>query len=191
MQALILDGSFAGDDVITASREAIEGELRTGGWNVNSFTLRDTDIAACKGCFKCWIQTPGVCNVDDAGRRVAEQFIKSDLVVFLSPVTFGGYSSVLKKGLDRMIPNALPFFEKIQGEVHHKRRYDAYPRLVVLGVLSQPDEESERIFLSLAARNAINFYSPGFAAGVIFHTHDAAARQQEITTLLRKAGVAV
>ena len=190
MQALLLDGSFVGDDVSKAAREVIEGELRALGWNLKSFTLRDIEIAACLGCFKCWLQTPGVCIIDDMGRTVAEQFIQSDLSVFLSPVTFGGYSSVLKKGLDRIIPNILPFFEKIQGEVHHKRRYDTYPRLVVLGVLPQPDEESERTFLSLAGRNAINFYSPGFAAGVIYHAQDSAAREHEITTLLRKAGVA-
>ncbi len=180
MQVLLLDGSFVGDDVSKAAREVIEGELRAEGWNVNSFTLRDIEIAACLGCFKCWLQTPGVCIIDDAGRTVAEQFIQSDLSVFLSPVTFGGYSSVLKKGLDRIIPNILPFFEKIQGEVHHKRRYDAYPRLVVLGVLPQPDEESERTFLSLAGRNAINFYSPGFAAGVIYHAQDAAALRSSV-----------
>lgn len=84
--------------------------------------------------------------IDDMGRDIARSFIRSDLAIFLSPVTFGGYSSELKKGLDRSIGLMMPFFTKIGGEVHHKARYKKYPSLMGIGVLSKKDEESERIF---------------------------------------------
>lgn len=48
---------------------------------------------------------------------------------------------------------------KIEGEVHHKPRYERYPRLMGVGVLPQPDEESERIFTTLVSRNAINLHA--------------------------------
>jgi multimeric flavodoxin WrbA len=189
LQALILDGSFVGDDVIKVSREAIEGELRAGGWNVNSYTLRDIDIAACKGCFKCWTHSPGTCITDDEGKKMVEQFVHSDIAVFLTPVTFGGYSSVLKKALDRMIPVLLPFFEKSGGEVKHKPRYDNHPRLVALGVLPQADANSEKIFRALISRNAGNFYSSVHSVGVIYSNQNTDAIKSEVKTLLNRAGV--
>jgi multimeric flavodoxin WrbA len=191
LQALILDGSFVGDDVSKAAREVIEGELRAEGWNLNSFTLRDMDIAACKGCFKCWTQTPGLCITDDEGKKVIQQFVTSDLAVFLTPVTFGGYSSVLKKALDRVMPVMLPFFEKTKGEVKHKPRYGKHPNLVALGVLPQADAASEKIFRTLVSRNARNFDSPVHAAGIIYTNQNIDAIKSEVKTLLNKAGVEI
>ena len=85
------------------------------------------EIRPCIGCFGCWVQTPGECLIDDAARQIAPAIIGSDLVIYLTPVTFGGYSSELKKALDRCICLILPFFTKIDGEMHHKPRYDRYP----------------------------------------------------------------
>ncbi len=66
-----------------------------------------------------------------------------------------------------MIPNVLPFFKKIGGEFHHIPRYDRYPRFVGIGVLSEPDAELEGVFSALVERNAINLYSPAYAAEVV------------------------
>ena len=103
--------------------------LKRRGHAVQSFQLRDTPIAYCRGCFNCWIKTPGICRTRDAGRYVARAFRASDAVFFLTPVTFGGYSSELKKALDRCIGLVAPFSTRVRGEVHHRRRYAAYPRL--------------------------------------------------------------
>ena len=78
---------------------------------------------------------PGRRRTHDAGPDVARTFINSDVVYLLTPVTFGGYSSELKKALDRIIGLASPFFVRIDGEFHHKTRYERYPRLVVIGVV--------------------------------------------------------
>ena len=45
-----------------------------------------------------------------------------DLVIYLTPVTFGGYSSELKRMVDHQIQNISPFFTSVQGEIHHQRR---------------------------------------------------------------------
>jgi len=46
-------------------------------------------IAACVGCFGCWVKTPGNCVIDDYGRETTRKAIQSDLMVGLIPVTFG------------------------------------------------------------------------------------------------------
>lgn len=122
--------------------------------------LKDKEVAPCRGCFACWLNTPGVCIIDDAGREVAKNVINSELLILLTPVIFGGVSSTLKKGIDRLIPNILPHFRKINGEIHHKARYKKYPELMAVGLLEKRDDEVEEIFSHLFARMAINLYSP-------------------------------
>ena len=159
MKAVILNGSEKGDAAIDGVHEIFVDELEGQGWEVEPLILHEMEIRHCVGCFGCWVQTPGVCVINDAGRDVAKAVIQSDLVVYLTPVTFGGYSSQLKKALDRSICLVTPFFTKVNGEIHHEPRYERYPRIMGVGVLPQADEESERIFTTLIGRNAINAHT--------------------------------
>lgn len=184
MKAIILDGSPNGDTALDAVRQTIVDELDVA-WEVESLPLRDLEIRHCVGCFGCWMQTPGVCIINDAGRDVVRKFVQSDLAVFVTPVTFGGYSSQLKKAVDRLAcPVQSPFFKRIKGEVHHKPRYEWYPRLMVVGVLPQADEESERIFSMLVGRNAINLHAPAHAKSVVLQSQSPDEIRRKIQTLL-------
>jgi multimeric flavodoxin WrbA len=170
VRALILNGAPADDDVSAAVERALDSALAGRGWDVQRVHLRDLTIAYCQGCFDCWVKTPGVCQTRDAARDVTRALARSDLLVLLSPVTFGGYSSELKKALDRSIGIVLPFFTRIRGEVHHRARYGRYPALLGVGVLNRASKEDERTFATLVSRNAINFHAP--ANTVVFVTRD-------------------
>ena len=167
MKALILDGSRDEEVFSRGVRQALVRRLTAVGFEVEAVALRAMEIRHCVGCFGCWVQTPGECMIDDCARGITRAYIASDVVVFFTPVTFGGYSSELKKVLDRIICLVSPFFDRINGEVHHKPRYRRYPRLMGVGVQPRPDRESEEIFTSLVARNAINMHVPAHAAAVI------------------------
>jgi multimeric flavodoxin WrbA len=186
MKAFILNGLEKKDDMFY---EMISNHLKQMNWEINTLSPQDKHIAPCQGCFGCWIKTPGICVIDDDGRDVVKMAVQSDMMLFLSPVTFGGYSSDLKKAIDRLIPIILPFFMKINGEIHHKPRYARSPLLIGVGLLSNPDEESEQIFKTLVARNAINLHSPLSAAGVVFRDYIPEKTRAEIKTLFVKAGV--
>jgi len=176
MKAFILNGlSIDQSDIY----RMVADELEKTGWEVIGFDLHEKKIVPCLGCFGCWVKTPGICVIDDDGREVARLAVESDLLVFLTSITFGGYSSHLKKAVDRMIPIVSPFFLKREGEIHHKPRYARYPHLRIVGVLSRPDEESEKIFKSLVARNARNFHGPSIAAKVILQG-EALEKKREV-----------
>ena len=160
MNAVILNGGFAGDQTSTAVEAEVGSALAGLGWGVERLRLCDLTIAYCKGCFGCWVKTPGVCPTRDDAGSVTRSFIRSDLAVLVTPVVFGGYSSELKKALDRSAGIVLPFFTRIKGEVHHQPRYQRYPALLAIGVVDRPDEIEERVFRSLVGRNAINFHAP-------------------------------
>lgn len=167
-RALVLNGALSDDETLTPIEAELVGMLRDKGTRVRTFALRDVPLAHCQGCFECWTRTPGLCKTDgDAGREIAAALITSHVAVVLTPITFGGYSSEIKKALDRAICLVSPFFRRIEGEVHHRRRYRRYPALVGIGVLWEPDEDQERIFRTLVARNARNLDAPAHAACIL------------------------
>jgi multimeric flavodoxin WrbA len=186
MRAFILNGLAKKDNALLT---LIFDHLKGIGWEINTFFPQDKSIAPCQGCFGCWIKTPGICVIDDDGRDIVQLAVQSDMIVFLTPVTFGGYSSELKKAVDRMIPIVLPFFMKINGEIHHKPRYARSPLLIGVGVLSNQDEESEQIFKTLVARNAINLHSSLSMAGVVIRDYLPEKMRAEIKIIFDKAGV--
>ena len=160
MKTLILNGLRAGNEPAERLATMLDAELKENGYEVNHIVVREQKIGNCAGDFYCWVRTPGMCNTDDDNRRIAAAVVQSDLVVYLTEVTFGGYSSELKRAQDHLIQNITPFFTVINGEVHHQKRYPRYPDQLMIGWMEAPDAQAEAIFRNLVARNSLNMYTP-------------------------------
>jgi multimeric flavodoxin WrbA len=173
--------------MLTGVEKVIAEKLQFAGWEVEAVALREKKIAGCLGCFGCWLKTPGTCVIDDDGRRIAREIIQSDLLVLLSPVIFGGYSFELKKALDRMIPNIMPYFRMARGEIHHMPRYPKYPDLAVVGLMMAEDPEAARTFARLCERNGINFYSRNNVSVIVMAGDSSAQIDSKVSGLLKKA----
>ena len=167
MKAVILDGSNKNDLTGQQVSNALTAELEARGWEIERVQLCETKIGNCAGDFFCWIRSPGLCNVNDENRIIAASIANCQLMVYLTPITFGSYSSSLKKMVDHQIQNVLPFFQQIHGETHHQKRYPAYPDFLAIGWMDQPDAQSEDIFRHLTYRNALNFYAKKLVTGVV------------------------
>lgn len=189
MKALVLDGSREGD---TLTPVAVLGMTSALAGRVDVVELvkpRELAIAPCAGCFGCWTRTPGECVIKDDARDVVGSYVGSDLVVYVTPVTFGGYSSQLKKLLDRIILSVLdPRFTVVGGEVHHRLRYRRYPKTVGFGTLPSPDPEAERLFAQLVARNGINAHQH-FDVEILAGVTDPVSARRSAERLLDRAGV--
>jgi len=186
-RALLLDGGLDDGAVTRAAAAAAADVLGGEDWQVTHLALREIEIAPCRGCFGCWVYSPGVCVIDDAGRDVARRAAQSDLLVFLTPVTFGAYSSELKKAIDRLIPNILPFFRRVRGEVHHVKRYARPARLLAIGVSASGsvDPDEEELFEKVVSRNAINFHAPVHRICVLGSQQDDAVVRRRIEDAVR------
>jgi len=160
MKALILFGSKTDDSESVKIHEIMLEELKKLNWDATSIVLEDKNIAYCLGCFGCWVQTPGECVIKDYEETIIRKMVHTDLIIYITPIVFGGYSSILKKALDRQISRVLPYFTKIDGEVHHKKRYEKEQSLLGIGILDKLDAEKEEVFRTLVARNSINMWSP-------------------------------
>jgi multimeric flavodoxin WrbA len=167
MKAILLDGSKANDNTGERVRAALTAQLQAQGWDVEHVVLREKKIGNCAGDFLCWVRSPGVCNIDDDNRVIAAAIMASDLLVYLTPVTFGGYSSTLKRMVDHQIQNISPFFAKVEGETHHHKRYEKHPDLLAVGWMDARDVPSEAVFRYLVQRNALNFYAEHTASEVV------------------------
>jgi hypothetical protein len=186
MRVFILNSLEQRDNKIC---ETIRDEIIQMGWEVNVFHLHDKRIAPCQGCYGCFFRTPGICLINDDGREAARLAVQNDLLIFLTPVTFGGYSSTLKQAVDRLIQIVLPFVMKVNGEYHQKPRYGRYPRLIGIGVLPCFDKESENIFRTLVARNAINLCCSSNSACVLGRDYTQDRVKEEVNTLFAKFGM--
>lgn len=189
MNVVVLDGSPR--DSRGASARALAAETgalaRSGGHDVTAFALDGLDIKPCRGCFACWVKHPGTCAIADDEEPVLRAMASADVLIWITPVTFGGYAPALKKALDRFIPNILPFFVIRGGEVHHPPRYERRRSLLVLGTRPAPDAEAERIFHSLVGRNALNLDSVR-TLSIVVHDGEADGHKDRVSEFLAAAG---
>ncbi|NWF94759.1 MAG: flavodoxin family protein [Candidatus Thorarchaeota archaeon] len=163
MHALILDG-FKGEDARRDPvRSALTAELESRGATWKWIEVERLQIAPCRGCFHCWTKTPGICVIDDDAIGVARMIAQCDVMVYVTPVVFGGVSPTLKAAMDRNICLVQPFFERVNGEVHHKRRYKRYPSMVAIGIADTDDTEGRTLFERLMTRMSINNRSVAYA----------------------------
>jgi len=158
MRVVILDGSPGGRGDGVAERLALAS--RAAGAEVSRFRPGALALAPCQGDFDCWVTTPGVCRADDEGRDIARAVHDADVVVYLTPLTFGGYAWGLKRAVDRLIGLVEPFFQRREGLTHHSRRYQAYPAMLFVGWEERPGPEAREVFAELTRGNALNLCAP-------------------------------
>lgn len=169
MKALVLDGrteQTAFNDMTLATLVSV---LSNQGYEAEVVALREKSIHYCRGCFGCWLETPGICVIDDDAREITRKMIQSDVVVYLTPIVFGGYSHLLKKQVDRSIGLVHPHFDKVGDEHHHRKRYDQYPCIFGVGLQRDSEPELASLFRTHIQRNALNLHSPS-AGTVTIHS---------------------
>jgi multimeric flavodoxin WrbA len=163
MQALLLNGAYEAGDATDNLAEPIAEHLARRNVATRSFVLRDKNVAFCAGCFGCWTHNGGKCVIDDDGRDLADLARARDLIILLTPVVFGGYGWMLKKGLDRLLPDLAPYFlAEEAGEAPQE-----FAALLGVGVMTEEDPTEASMFLSLLKRNAANYHSPSCASLVV------------------------
>ncbi|MBD3372324.1 MAG: flavodoxin family protein [Candidatus Coatesbacteria bacterium] len=188
MRVVILDG-FPVDHPAAADLDVLVDELESRGRGVHWLRLTELKLGLCRGCFGCWVKTPGECFIDDDARRVAREYIQSGLAVLATPLSFGGYGSLLKRAVDRLIPLIMPLFKRVRGEVHHVPRYPAYPELLGLGWLPVADRSQERNFTRLIERNAINFWAANRNAVTLYAEESPRERRGKLIRVLNQLEV--
>ena len=87
--------------------------------NTKFIDLSSLNIANCTGCFGCWTKTPGKCVIRDDATKVYPYIAKSDNLIYISKILYGGYDTPMKTMLERAIPIQKAFIRILNGETHH------------------------------------------------------------------------
>ena len=119
------------------------------------FDLTNLNINNCIGCFSCWIKTPGKCIIRDDAINIYPILAKSDHLIYISKIKYGGYDSIMKTYLERTIPIQQAFIRLYHNETHHIQRNVAYKKATIIAYGNISDHEKE-IFKSLVTRNSHN-----------------------------------
>ena len=188
MRTVILYGGDARDAGPATALTLLRDTLHGAGAAVTCLRVAELQIRPCTGCFNCWLKTPGECCQPDDGRLVARALATSALTIFVTPVTFGGYSGALKTAVDRMVPNISPLFQRYHGEMHHRLRYPHPATLLAIGWQQTPDAEQAALFARLVERNALNMHAPAHGSLVLTAGQAPDEQRARMAELLRAVG---
>ncbi len=159
MKITVLNGNSdpsAFDEYLKDLHSILESENN----QVTQLNLRDLPLKYCTGCFDCWTKNPGVCTTDEASQEMGRAVINSDFTLWAAPLKMGFPSALMKMAFDKHLPLIHPYMVVDQGEAHHLKRYEKYPRVGLL-VEKEPDttQGDLDIIKDILSRTALNFKS--------------------------------
>ena len=125
--------------------------------------LFNKEVLTCLECQDCFVKTPGDCSIKDDHLHIMEDYMSSDVVIWIVPVTFGSFGANVTRVMERFSPLLIPSIERMNGWYRYKKRYLKYPKAMVIGILPQDDKEDETIFFELIHKNMENFSSENLA----------------------------
>ena len=134
---------------------ALKDMIRKRSKEFSDFKLKNMNILPCRSCGACGCKTPGKCIIDDDMPKILKAFAPSSMVVSITPIRFGGYSSQLKKAVDRLMIIGEPLYEVKKGHLLHPMRYGD-KAFIVVGFVEDKLPGQEEAFKVLVTNNALN-----------------------------------
>ncbi|KAB3525896.1 flavodoxin family protein [Alkaliphilus serpentinus] len=143
------------DEVVEAIQNLYDEHLKVVRFGEES-------IAACIGCWSCWLKTPGRCVMKDQMAEIYPDYVNSDTVILLMDTAQGFINHQAKAFLDRTIPHYHPYIELVDGECHHVARYHRYPNMVFYYDTVGLTNEEEQVIEDYLFRTAYHFKSNAY-----------------------------
>ncbi len=179
MSLVILD-SFQSENDVNISLKKLLVDRKE---EFHCFNLKDMNIKRCTGCGACGDKTPGKCIINDDMQQVFRSIAKSDWIIMLTALKFGGYSSQLKIAVDRFMVLALPFYFVKKGSLYHRPRY-GHKYIVGIALAEENLEGQEVNFNNIVSQNAANLDYTG--KSIVFNKSDKISEiENEISKLLQ------
>ncbi len=142
-RVLVINGSTREGGNTDAILKSFMQGVSEGGLNIREAVLRDLAINNCVGCCKC--QKERQCNFQDDMTELRDMVIKSDVLVFASPIYWCEITGLMKTFIDRFY-----FF-------HHKENSNlvAGKKALIITTLGEKDSDYE-------SRVLVDFYKRFF-----------------------------
>lgn len=142
-------------------------------------------VSPCKGCFSCWIKTPGRCIIEDNAQKLPELISSCNELIIVSRLVYGGFSPDIKAYVDRLIPCLLPFFKKKKNMLYHPYRFKNKLKITYLFYTNDKPEQ-----FSLEGQNNRPLKEFAEEAQKKFEQKEASKKRDMIINVLRADPVA-
>jgi FMN-dependent NADH-azoreductase len=135
----------------------LQGAQAEGAETLN-IILADKEIRHCRGCFSCWLKTPGRCILNDDMKSILAEAEGADVLILASPLYIDTVSSMLKMFLERLVVKGDPHFSKTaNGESRHWQKPDEkVPQLVMISNCGFPERSHFQALSLWVQRMALN-----------------------------------
>jgi len=141
------------------TRDFAIGAVQAGA-RVRVVQLVNKKILPCNECGVCFYKTPGKCSIKDDMSNLIKKFMSSDVVIFATPVYIDNVSALMKIFIDRLLPVLEPYYEKdIFGKYRRRKRYDKYPKFLVISSCAMPDQNNFQVISLFFKRMARTMYT--------------------------------
>ncbi len=139
MRIVCLSDKNNGTDLSRDLLEKLFQAAVEAGHEMDVIDLAKDDLAFCFGCMRCWSSGTGKCVSGDRLPEIDKKIDGCGLIIFLSPVIFGTFSSIMKTPIEKGVGN------KLTDSI-------LYPQLVI-GYGEDMTEEEERCFIDLTVNH--------------------------------------
>lgn len=151
--------------------------------NIIEFSKEKDKFTNCKGCFNCWFQTPGLCDLKDKTNELNKHMAEANLIIIISKINYGTYSTYVKDILEKSLANLLPFFKGVGNRVQHINRYGKYSKFIVIGYGDKITAHEEKLFKEVVENNAITFKAEGHSTYIIKTEDDIKSVCEELKNI--------
>lgn len=159
MKIVLINGSPRGriSNTQIMAEAFLQGAHETGAKTMSVF-LADKKIQHCRGCFSCWLKTPGSCVINDDMSNILSDADGADVLVLASPLYFDTISGMLKVFMDRLVVKGDPHFTKTDtGESRHwKKSGEKTPQLLMMSNCGFPERSQFQALSHWVQRAALN-----------------------------------
>ncbi len=165
MKAVLLDSVYKKTE--NSFSKDFSNLLNHYGIETQIVYLRDLVIMPCYSCEGCTRKTPGECIVGDDTEKFLKPAAKSNIIIGITKLSFGGYSSDYKKAVDKFALLGTPYYHMHNGKLVHRKRYENITGLYNIGFAKDPSEMEINNFYYLTRHNAMNLTIDNFRGFVI------------------------
>lgn len=159
MKIVLVNGSpkGRGSNTQIMAEAFLQGAQEAGAETVTVF-LAEKKLQHCRGCFSCWLKTPGHCIIDDDMKHILADADGADVLVLASPLYFDTISGMLKVFMDRLVVKGDPHFSKTAGgeSRHWKKPGERAPQLVMMSNCGFPERSHFQAMSLWVQRVALN-----------------------------------
>jgi len=136
MSVLCVADPDLGNGLYPELKERISETVLRIGHRLEIIELERNSVLPCRGCFYCFTKHPGVCVNKDLIPELKQKARNCRMLIILTPVLFGCFSSIIKNTIDR----------GMTGELGLQKEY---PIQFIIGYSNDINDEEKSTFIDI------------------------------------------